>query len=33
MMKTEAGRAIAAGRHEFMESYLRQLDAEVAGQC
>ena len=26
-MKTDAGRAIAAGRHEFMESYLRQLDA------
>lgn len=32
MMKTDAGRAIAEGRHRYMEAFLEQLDLEVGGQ-
>lgn len=32
MMKTKAGRAMAAGRHAFMEQFLKQLQLEVLGQ-
>ena len=32
MMKTKAGRAMAAGRHSFMEQFLKQLQLEVLGQ-
>ena len=31
MIKTEAGRAIAAGRHEFMESYLESKTGNDEG--
>ena len=31
MMKTKSGRAVAEGRHKFMEGFLAQLDSEVAG--
>eukprot|EP01043_Picozoa_sp_COSAG02_P029962 COSAG02_NODE_1889_length_10492_cov_3.218128_1_plen_248_part_00 len=32
LMKTKAGAAIADGRHQFMETYLKQLDLEVGGE-
>jgi len=31
-MQTESGRAMAAGRHEFMRAFFEQLNAEVRGE-
>ena len=33
MMKTDDGRKLAQGRHEFMESYLQQFYAEWEGSA
>ena len=33
MMHTDAGRKMAEGRHQFMETYLKQFFAEWEGEC
>ncbi len=33
MMKTDAGRKLAQGRHEFMEGFLQQFYAEWEGRA